>query len=779
MSPVRPDPNLIVKIGSQRYVLTSEADLKLEDTSLEGIETQQPFKLSFGSLQDGCNRRFANSPDVYAYTEDGDATHPERLQRSCEVTTYDLSETYPAFADTAGHRGSFLPIMDLAYKWAGGRFYLVTPRHILLMNKGITGTANAAVTVTSNTLKDSRLDGTYADDTWNGATVGCNGYWMTVTDFTGNPFTLTGAANSWYGKGFGGTPTTGQAYQVILPDTYDPHSVASMGTKTGTNNDGQANGTTDLGFGAFTGSFVVGSGLISTTRYHLVAFGHEADESSAVGDSTGTRDGRVGTVPVRMNWNDGTFALYTGIDRASLIIYSPPAVWWFANHRGQSAVKAQICRTADLSDTAFPAGTKSGYQSYRYMTAVNLIGRLVVILDEQGVVTQIIRAGKVNPVSQAPIAGETDPQFGMGCCRYEGGLLTPHTLGLFFLVEGEAGRWHEVGVYTLNPGDALRQAYPTAFGDPKAPYVVTGGGEIYMIYGNQLFALNRNWLGAMKRLPMRRFITPQAGGVPETEAFTGTDIPRWHTIKKLWGDTTEYAVAAGCEVKEGGLTYLWIASSERKVYRITIRAPQGTRYPIPVAATTAKFYFSRTAGPVGVASSQKVWRRIRGWFDRPHATDTLKIYMRLDGATDWTEVTATGGITADGPFSVNLPNTALGRYIEFYVLLTTGTVGTVYTYPSLILSSFEIEGYALTAQEDVLEFKLMPIRPDMRPGHESVWQTAEAENIRLEIAALRGTRTTIIFPNGNTWTVAILSAGIPPTKEDGGDTTITVRCRKL
>jgi hypothetical protein len=142
-------------------------------------------------------------------------------------------------------------------------------------------------------------------------------------------------------------------------------------------------------------------------------------------------------------------------------------------------------------------------------------------------------------------------------------------------------------------------------------------------------------------------------------------------------------------------------------------------------------------------------------------------------------VTATGGITADGPFSVNLPNTALGRYIEFYVLLTTGTVGTVYTYPSLILSSFEIEGYALTAQEDVLEFKLMPIRPDMRPGHESVWQTAEAENIRLEIAALRGTRTTIIFPNGNTWTVAILSAGIPPTKEDGGDTTITVRCRKL
>jgi hypothetical protein len=73
----------------------------------------------------------------------------------------------------------------------------------------------------------------------------------------------------------------------------------------------------------------------------------------------------------------------------------------------------------------------------------------------------------------------------------------------------------------------------------------------------------------------------------------------------------------------------------------------------------------------------------------------------------------------------------------------------------------------------------MPIRPDMRPGRESVWQTAKAENIRLEIAALRGTRTTIIFPNGNTWTVAILSAGIPPTKEAEGDTTITVRARKL
>jgi len=775
---VRPDPNLIVKIGSQRYVLTSEADLKLEDTSLEGIETQQPFKLSFGSLQGGCNRRFALSPDVYAYTEDGDATHPERLQRSCEVTTYDLSATYPAFADTAGHRGSFLPIMDLAYKWAGGRFYLVTPRHILLMNKGITGTANAAVTTSGTTLTDTRLNGVYSDHEWNGATVGCNGYWMTVTDSSVTPFVLTGAA--WYGKGFGGTPTTGQAYQVILPDTYDPHSVASMGTKTGTSNDGQTNATTDLGYGAFTGSFVVGSGLISSTRYPLVAFGHEADESSAAGDSTGTRDGRVGTVPVRMNWNDGTWAAYSNIDRASLLFYWPGSgVWWFANHHGQSALGPQICRTADLSDTAFPSATKSSFPGAKYATATNFLGRVGVVLDEHGVITQIIRAGKVTAISQAPIAGEIDPQFGMGCCRFEGGLLTPHTLGLFFLTEGEVGRWHEVGLYTLNPGDALRQAYPLSFADPKAPYVVVGGGEIYMIYGNQLFVLNRNWMGGMRRVGLSPFIRPERGGELETVAFQGGDIPRWHTIKNLWADGTEYAVAAGVEVKSGGLTYLWIASSACKVYRITIRAPQGARYPTPVAATTAKFYFPRMAGPPGVADSQKVWRRIRGWFDRPHATDTLKIYMRLDGASDWTEVTATGGITADGPFSVNLPNTALGRYIEIYVLLTTGTVGTVYTYPSLILSSFEIEGYALTAQEDVLEFQLMPIRPDMRPGHESVWQTAKAENIRLEIAALRGTRTTIIFPNGNTWTVAILSAGIPPTKEAEGDTTITVRARKL
>jgi len=776
MSPVRPDPNLIVKIGSQRYVLTSEADIKLEDTSLEGIETQQPFKLSFGSLQGGCNRRFALSPDVYAYTEDGDATHPERLQRSCEVTTYDLSETYPAFADTAGHRGSFLPIMDIAWKWLGGRFYLVTPRHILLMNKGITGTANAAVSATGTTLTDTRLNGVYSDHEWNDATVSCNGYWMTVTDSSVTPFTLTGAG--WYGIGWGGHPADAKAYQVILPDTYAPHSVASMGTKTTA--DGQSNGTTDLACGAFTGSFVVGRGTFGGALCPLVAFGHEADESSVTPDPTATRDGRVGTTPVGMNWNDGTVALYTQIDRASLLFSWPGSgVWWIANHHGRSTLKPQVARTADLSDVPYPASTKSAHAELKYMTAANFLGRIGMILDEQGVISQLIRAGRVWSISQAPITGEIDPQFGMGCCRYEGGLLTPHTLGLLFLTEGEVGRWHEVGVYTLNPGDALRQAYPLSYADPKAPYVVTGGGEIYMIYGCQLFVLNRNWVGGMKRIGVLPFVRPEQGGELETEVFTGDDIPRWHTIKKLWADGTEYAVAAGCQVKEGGLTYLWIASSARKVYRVTIRAPQGTRYPTPVAATTAKFYFSRTAGPVGVASSQKVWRRIRGWFDRPHATDTLKIYMRLDGATDWTEVTATGGITADGPFSVNLPNTALGRYIEFYVLLTTGTVGTVYTYPSLILSSFEIEGYALTAQEDVLEFKLMPIRPDMRPGHESVWQTAKAENIRLEIAALRGTRTTIIFPNGNTWTVAILSAGIPPTKEDGGDTTITVRCRKL
>ena len=775
MSPVRPDPNLIVKIGSQRYVLTSEADIKLEDTSLEGIETQQPFKLSFGSLQGGCNRRFALSPDVYAYTEDGDATHPERLQRSCEVTTYDLSATYPAFADTAGHRGSFLPIMDIAWKWVGGRFYLVTPRHILLMNKGATGTA-------STDTDDSPV--AYLEDTtknwtvneWAGATVSSNGYWMTVTSNTSNK--LIGAG--WYGKGWSGKPTVGQPYQVILPDTYDPHSVASMGTKTGTNNDGQTNGTTDLGFGAFTGSFVVGSGLISSARSHLVAFGHEADESSAAGDSTGTRDGRVGTVPVRMNWNDGTFALYTSIDRASVIWTMPGrGVWWFANHHSQSALAPQLARTNDLSDTAFATASKSATTGATYVTAADFLGRIGVILDERGVITQIVRAGKVAPISQAPITGGVDPQFAMGCCRYEGGLLTPHTLGLLFLTEGEVGRWHEVGLHTLNPGDALRQAYPLSYADPKAPYVVSGGGEIYMIYGCQLFVLNRNWMGGMRRVGILPFLRPEQGGELETAAFQGENIPRWHTICKLWADGTEYAVAAGCQVKSGGLTYLWIASSERKVYRITIRAPQGARYPTPVAATTAKFYFPRMAGPPGVADSQKVWRRIRGWFDRPHATDTLKIYMRLDGATDWTEVTATGGITADGPFSVNLPNTALGRYIEIYVLLTTGTVGTVYTYPSLILSSFEIEGYALTAQEDVVEFQLMPIRPDMRPGRESVWQTAKAENIRLEIAALRGTRTTIIFPNGNTWTVAILSAGIPPTKEAEGDTTITVRARKL
>jgi len=777
MSPVRPDPNLIVKIGTQRYVLTSEADLKLEDTSLEGIETQQPFKLSFGSLQGGCNRRFAISPDVYAYTEDGDATHPERLQRSCEITTYDLSATHAAFADTAGHRGSFLPVMDFAWAWLGGHFYLVTPRHLILLNKEGHGTSTAT---SSTSLTDTAKNGVYAANYWVGATVGAGvgitarPLWMKVTSSDANPFVLHGAG--WYGVGWGLTPTSGEAYQVILPDSYDPHSVASMGTKTGTDNDGQSNGTTDLGCGAFTGSYVVGSGKISTKRYPLVALGREADSSDTLGDDAATRDGRCGAKAVRLNWNDGTLALYTNNLRASVIIGTGSGVWWIANHHLQSAVLPMVCKTWDLSDSEFPLAGVARYGELPYITAATVLGRLGVLLDERGVIWQLLRAAKIMPVSQAPITGENDPVFGMGCCRYEGGLLTPHTLGLFFLTEGEVGRWHEVGLHTLNPGDALRQAYPLSYADPKAPYVITGGGEIYMIYGCQLFVLNRNWLGGMKGVG-GRFMRPEQGGEFETEAFTGGDTPRWHTICKLWADGAEYAVAAGVAVKTGGLTHLWIASSARKVYCVAIRAPQGARYPTPVAGTTAKFYFSRTAGPPGVADSQKVWRRIRGWFDRPHATDTLKIYMRLNAASDWTEVTASGGITADGPFSVDLPNTALGRYADFYVLLTTGTVGTVYTYPSLILSSLEIEGYALPAREDVLELKLLPMRPDMRPGQESVWQVDRAENIRLEIAALRGTSTTIVFPNNNTWTVAVLSADVP--KGEGGDTPITVRVRKL
>jgi hypothetical protein len=78
--------------------------------------------------------------------------------------------------------------------------------------------------------------------------------------------------------------------------------------------------------------------------------------------------------------------------------------------------------------------------------------------------------------------------------------------------------------------------------------------------------------------------------------------------------------------------------------------------------------------------------------------------------------------------------------------------------------------------EGVVELILLAIRPDMRPGQESAWQVDRAENIRLEIAAMVGTSQTITFPNGNTWTVAVLSAD---TREEGGDTLISVRVRKL
>lgn len=81
-----------------------------------------------------------------------------------------------------------------------------TVNHIYTYN-GLTGTANAAVTSTNTTLKDTRLSMTA--DEYVGMVITCNGKTMTVTSNNGNTF--TGA--SWSG---GGNPGNGNSWAGVL-----------------------------------------------------------------------------------------------------------------------------------------------------------------------------------------------------------------------------------------------------------------------------------------------------------------------------------------------------------------------------------------------------------------------------------------------------------------------------------------------------------------------------------------------------------------------------------
>jgi hypothetical protein len=178
-------------------------------------------------------------------------------------------------------------------------------------------------------------------------------------------------------------------------------------------------------------------------------------------------------------------------------------------------------------------------------------------------------------------------------------------------------------------------------------------------------------------------------------------------------------------------------------------------------STASIVNLSNMAGPTPAANMTKVWNQIRGdWYKGSSGSAVLGFTgFKIDGSA-----VTLGSVSTSGPFSIDFTGTAanrLGRELTAGVVTLTNPV-----YDTRVDFPLTLDFVWVPSTQDALTIKVL-VSAEVTGRVASLWRRAPWAQAKV-LLALRNTVTTLIFPEGDSWTVFVEGVSIGDIKEPDG-----------
>lgn len=391
-----------------------------------------------------------------------------------------------------------------------------------------------------------------------------------------------------------------------------------------------------------------------------------------------------------------------------------------------------------------------GYPLVSWMT---MVGSALVILRQDGAIIGADETGMLVVLGQTPLSG-LEVNFGHRATAFHDGLLVPSRNGLWsFDLRSLTMRPASPNYIQGQPNERLR-------------------GEV----------MAANGIGSYGFVASR-----QVASNGTTITSNGLEIVHYSdrvTIHDLIPTTSANEVIVDFlpfydTVNRRTMLYYLVHNESTDSVEVRykpLRLPSDQHTAATGITTGGSVSLAPLGGPSPASDMTKLFTQVRGHFVKGTGGSATLVFtgFTVDGAA-----VTLATVTADGPFAVPFGGTIANRIGRE---LTAGTI----TLTNPVLDTrldlpLTFDFVWVPSSEDALTIKVL-ISGEVQGGISSLWRRSPWVDTK-DLLALRNTTTTLVFPEGDSWTVFVEGVSIPEIETPGGvgqnERVATIQLRRL